>query len=183
MIGWKNNGWEVVITMEVKVKYMRYIVASIIVLLIIGLSYTSYLGKKQDEKFESNETTYNKALQYMEQGEFTKALPLLKRVEKEQYDSMIVKYNIGIALANTGNWDRAIQEFQNSLDLNPYKVEEPVFMMQFATLLINEGKYDEAKKVLERCKTLPAPEQIPDYKDRLNAMIKFISQDHDKEGN
>ena len=154
---------------------MRYIVAGMVVIMLVGLWYASFSGKKQDEQFATEQATYNQALQHLQQGQYDQALPLMKQVEKEQPESMPVKYYTGLTLANTGDWVGAAQEFQKALDLNPYKVEDSMFMLQFAEVLTNANKLDAAKVVLERCQTLPVPEQMPDYQDRVNAMLTQIS--------
>lgn len=154
---------------------MRYVVASIVLVLLVGLIYTSSSGKKQDEKFATEQATYNQALQYVQEGQYDQALPLLQQVEKEQADSVPVKYYTGLTFANSGDWAGAVKVFKQVLDLNPYKVEDSMFMLQFAEILVYAEKKDEAKIVLERCKTLPVPAEMPEYQTHIQTLLTQIS--------
>lgn len=154
---------------------MRFLVGGIVGILLVGLLYVSFSGKKQDEKFLDEQTTYNQALQHLKGGQYDQALPLLKEVKKEQPDSVTVNYYTGLALANTGDWMGSAKEFQTVINLNPYKVEDSVFMIQFAEILLNAKKKDEAKVVLKRCQTLPVPKQIPDYQMRVKNLLKQVA--------
>lgn len=154
---------------------MRYAVAVMVPALLIGFGYASFAGKKQDEQFVSEQVTFYQALQHLEDGKFNEAIPLLQSVDKENSRSAFVKNYLGSTYANMGNWSNAVIEYQNVLDLNPYKVKDSVFMLQFAHILISAEKLDEAKVVLERCKALPTPEQIPDYQEQVQALLKQTS--------
>lgn len=160
--------------MKITDKSVRYLVAGIITILIFGLSYSSFTGKKQDEKFLNGQITYNQALQYIEEEKYDQALPILKLVAKEYPSSSVVRYYLGSTFAIIGEWKSAAQEYQQILDLNPYMVEDPTFMIQFGNILINAEKLDEAKVVLERCKQLSVPDQIPDYLDQVKMLLMQI---------
>jgi hypothetical protein len=45
-------------------------------------------------------------------------------------------------------------------------------MMQFAEILMFGGEKKEAQLVLERCKTLAPPANIPDYQKKIDALIQ-----------
>lgn len=154
---------------------MRYTVAVIVTALLIGLGYASFAGKKQDEQLVSEQGAFYQALQYIQDGKSNEALPLLQLVDKENSNSAVVKYYLGSTYASMGNWNSAVMEYQKTLDLNPYKVEDSIFMFQFASILISAEKLDAAKVVLERCQTLPAPEQMPDYQEQINALLMQTS--------
>jgi predicted Zn-dependent protease len=154
---------------------VRYVVAGVVIALLVGLGYASFSGKKQDEQFTREQAMYNQTLQHEQKGQYDQALPLLKQIEKEQPNSVPVKYYTGLALANKGDWTGAAQEFQNSINLNPYKVEDSIFMLQYAEVLTYAKKLEEAKVVLEHCKKLSVPAQMPDYQDKVNAMLQKIS--------
>jgi predicted Zn-dependent protease len=154
---------------------VRNIVGFIVVFLIVGLGYASFLGKKQDEQFANEQMMYNLAMDHVKKGQYNFALPLLKQVEKKQMASFTMRYYTGLALEQTGYGKEAVLEFQNALDLNPYLVEDSIFMLEFAEALLNAKKNEEAKIVLKHCQTLPIPEQIPDYLDEVNGMLEQIS--------
>lgn len=154
---------------------MRYIVASTIAVLLLGLGYASFSGKKQDEQFLTEQTTFTQAIQYVQEEQYDQALPLLQQVDNKHANSDVVKYYLGATLANLGDWSKASIEYQKILDLNPYKVEDSIFMIQYGNALLNAKKIDEAKVVLERCLTLQVPEQMPDYQEQVNALLMQIS--------
>ncbi|MDP4086533.1 MAG: hypothetical protein Q8934_18280 [Bacillota bacterium] len=161
--------------MKKKETSLRSIVGCLVIVLVFGLGYAFFSGKKQDEQFANVQAIYNQSLQLYKQGQYGKALPLLRQVEGIQTDSYAVRYNTGLALANTRDWNGAATEFKNVLDINPNNVEDPVFMLQFAEILTFAKKNDEAKMVLARCENLPIPQQIPDYKNEVNVLLAQLS--------
>ncbi|QFF97980.1 hypothetical protein PB01_03635 [Psychrobacillus glaciei] len=161
--------------MKISDTAIRYIVCAIVAVLLIGLGYASFASKKQDEQFLADQATYNQSLQYLQEEDFGQAILLLQQVEINNSNNAIVKYYLGLAHANTGEWSKATMEFQTVLDLNPYKVKDGVFMIQFANILVDAKKLDQAKVVLEHCQTLPNPGQMPDYQEQINALLKRIS--------
>jgi len=161
--------------MNIKDTGIRYMVTILVLIVIIGLGYASLTGKTHDKKILKEQTRYTQALQFLQNQEYDQAVTLLKLVKEDYPNSATVKYYLGTSLANIREWNSAAQEYQQILDLNPYKVKEPIFMIQFAGILINAKKLDEAKIVLEKCLTLPIPEQIPNYLEQVNSLIDQIS--------
>ncbi|TQR18152.1 tetratricopeptide repeat protein [Psychrobacillus soli] len=153
----------------------RYIVVGIIAMLILGLGYTSFSGAKQDEQYEAEQEIYKHSLDLIEEEQFDQALLYLKQVEENYPESANVKYNLAITYANIGEWNNAAQEYKRVLDLNPYRVEDSLFMLQYGSVLLNANKNDEAKIVFERCQTLPIPEQMPNYQEQVNELLMQIS--------
>lgn len=147
----------------------------IVLIVIVGLGYASFAGESQDGKISKEQERYTQALQFIQNEEYIQAVSLLKLVDMDYPNSATVKYYLGTSLANLGEWNSAAQEYQQVLNLNPYKVEESIFMIQFANILVNAGKLDEAKIVLEKCLTLPIPEQIPNYLEQVNSLIDELS--------
>lgn len=158
--------------MEVKESYVRYIVAGMIIVVMLGFGYAHIAGKKQDEQYLKTYNQFNQAVQLMAKNQFAEAKPLLEEVEEKQPNSALVKRYLGLVLANTGELKPAVVKMKTALDLNPYLVEDPIFMLQFAEILKFAGKKKEARLVLERCKTLQPPPGIPDYQQKVNALIK-----------
>jgi len=147
----------------------------IILIVIVGLGYASFSGESQDEKNLKKQARYTQALEFIQNEEYDQAVTLLKLVDMDYPNSATVKYYFGTSLANIREWDSAAKEYQQVLELNPYKAEESIFMIQFANILVNAEKLDEAKIVLEKCLTLQIPEQMPNYLEQVNSLINHIS--------
>ncbi|WP_336496403.1 tetratricopeptide repeat protein [Psychrobacillus sp. FJAT-51614] len=132
-------------------------------------------SKEQDRQFVIEQEKYNVAVQDIQGGEYDQALSLLEEVDQTNTKSVPVKYYIGVAHFYKEDFDKAAQEFSNLLDINPYMVKDSEFMLLFAHTLINANQFDEASIVLERCKNLQTPENMPDYQDQVNQLIKQIT--------
>jgi predicted Zn-dependent protease len=158
--------------MEVKESHVRYIVIGMIIVIMLGFGYTHVAGKKQDEQYLKSYNQFNQAVQLITKNQFLEAKPLLIEIEKKYPNSALVKHYLGLALANTGELKPAITKMKAALDLNPYLAENPIFMLQFAEILMFAGEKKEARFVLERCKTLSPPANIPDYKQKVDALIQ-----------
>jgi predicted Zn-dependent protease len=158
--------------MEIKESYVRYIVIGMIIVIILGFGYTHIAGKKQDEQYLKSYNQFNQAVQLMTKNQFLEAKPLLKEIERKHPNSALVKHYLGLTLANTGELKPAIKEMKTALNLNPYLAESPIFMLQFAEILTFAGEKKEARLVLERCKTLPPPASIPNYQQKIDALIQ-----------
>lgn len=154
---------------------IRYTVAVIITALLIGFGYASAAGKKQDEQLLTEQAAFYQAFRHIEDEQFDEALKKLQLVDKENSSSEIVKYYLGTVYTYLEDWNKASLEYQRVLDLNPYKVKDSLFMLQFANVLINAEKSEEARTVLEHCRTLPIPEQLPEYQEQVNALLMQIS--------
>jgi predicted Zn-dependent protease len=152
--------------MEIKESHIRYIVIGMIMMIILGFGYAHIAGKKQDEQYLKSYNQFNRAVQLMTKNQFLEAKPLLKEIERKYPNSALVKHYLGLVLANTGELKPAITEMKTALDLNPYLAENPIFMLQFAEILKFAGEKKEARIVLERCKTLLSPANIPDYQQK-----------------
>jgi len=162
--------------MNITDKSIRFIVVIMVVLILFGLGFTSFASEKQDEKFANDQAMYHQALQYIQSGENDKALLSLKKINLEYPTSTSVKYYTGLALLNNGEVNSAVNEFQRLIEINPYMIEDSIFMIVFARALVSTEKFEDAKLVLERCKTLQIPEEIPDYLEQVNELLTLVTK-------
>lgn len=162
--------------MDITGNSFRIIVSVIIVAIIIGLGYSSALGKKQDEQFLIDQSRYNYALQELQNENYNLALKELEKINSKKYKSAPLKYLQGISLLNNQNYGRAITEFQLLIDYNPYITEDAHFMLLFAKTLINGDQLNDAMIVLEKCKEISDPDTVPDYQKQVNELINYISE-------
>lgn len=151
-----------------------YLVIGFALIVLIGLITANIMGKSQDSVFAQNEMSYEEMLIAVEEGDFETALEKSTSLEKIQDNSEMYHYTAGLIAANAGEIQKGVGHFQRTLDINPHKVEDPMFMLQFAEVLFNGNLMDEAQEVLERCTSLPTPEIYPQYQERVAQLLMQI---------
>ncbi|MBD7984593.1 hypothetical protein H9649_08380 [Sporosarcina sp. Sa2YVA2] len=147
-----------------------YILILIIVVLIMGLLVAFFIGKKQDKAFKNEDALYGAMVQHIEEKKFEDALILAEGIKEQQKKSEILNYATALIYGNTGDFDQAARNMQRALDLNPHKVEDSIFMLQFAEMLLFAERNEDAAVVLEKCATLPIPESYPQYMERIEQL-------------
>ncbi|WP_394188568.1 tetratricopeptide repeat protein [Paenisporosarcina quisquiliarum] len=145
----------------------RKITFGIGLFILIGLFTANIMGKRQDEAFINDHHTYNQAVQKLEEGEFEEALKTTKVLEVSQSSSEAVNYIIGLSAANSGQYNTALLHMQRLLEINPHRVEDPIFMIQYAEILLTLGNQVAAEKVLNKCLELPKPTNYPQYEEKI----------------
>lgn len=153
----------------------KYILLGITVILLIGIVIASVLAKKQNEEFEKENFIYQQALEMYQSENYEGAKMLISDLVMEHDDSEIVNYLAGLIDASNNDFTSAAVYMQKSLDINPYKVEEPMFMLQFGEILFRAERFEDAKLVLDRCNESNwSPEDYPEYQSQVQDMLKQI---------
>ena len=81
----------------------------------------------------------------------------------------------GLIAAINQDYKKAAILMQKTLDLNPYKVEDPIFMLQMGEIFYRAERYEDAKVVLTRCKEMGwEPEQFPNYQQKVSELLSSI---------
>ena len=62
----------------------------------------------------------------LEGGQFAEAIELLEKLRRYQPDEMVVLYNLGMALSDTGQFDKAEQILRNAVKVAPDHVNARV---------------------------------------------------------
>lgn len=153
----------------------KYITAGLALFVVISIFVSIGLGKKQDAAFQENEIQYAMVAEQLQQGHFEAALESAGPLEKNQRNSENVNYVIALTAVNAGDIEKGLRHMQRALDLNPYKVEDAIFMLQYAEMLVVEEKVDEATQVLTRAEALPAPEEYPQYEERIQELKDHLA--------
>lgn len=153
--------------MNVSDSARRYIVMGLSVFVILGLISASIMGSKQDKEFQANNALYGLMTQQLQEGNYSDALATSVVLGESQKASEVVNYYTALTAINVGETEKALLHMQRALDINPHKVEDSMFMLQYAEMLVQAEKKDEATQVLERCEVLPVPEIYPDYQERI----------------
>lgn len=161
----------------------KYILSGIVTLVVGGLIVASVLASKQDEEFLMSETLYNQAIQLQTDGDLEGSIAMLSEVLKKQPNSEVGNYVAGLINARNGDMKQASIYMQKVLDINPYKVEDPKFMLQLGEIFLGAEKFEEAKIVLLRCQESQwTLEDIPDYQEYVTTLLAQIENSQSKEG-
>lgn len=161
----------------------KYILSGFVTLIVIGLIVANFLANGQDEEFMLNESLYNDAIQLQSSRDFESALDRISSLLKNQPNSEIANYLAGLLTAQNGDMKQASIHMQKVLDINPYKVEDPRFMLQLGEILLGAERYEDAKIVLLRCQESQwTLEDIPDYQEYLAKLLAQIEYLQLKEG-
>ena len=154
----------------------KYILVGLILLIVAGIITSKVLAKKQDEEFLINDQLYQQVVQLYSNEAYDEAKvyssELLERVPKSE----IANYLGGLIAAANNDVKQAAILLQKTLDINPHKVEDPIFMLQFGEVLVSAERKEDARIVLERCRDMGwAPEEYPEYQQRVNELITQIT--------
>lgn len=161
----------------------KYILSGIVTLVVVGLIVATVLASKQDQEFLMSETLYNQAIQLQTDGDLEGSIAMLSEVLKKQPNSEVGNYVAGLINARNGDMKQASIYMQKVLDTNPYKVEDPKFMLQMGEIFLGAEKFEEARIVLLRCQEAQwTLEDIPDYQEYVTSLLAQVENSQSKEG-
>ena len=161
--------------MQLKESTRKYILLGIVAIIIVGILSAKVMGKKQDEVFASEDILYQQVTQLYSEGNYEQASTFASKLLLEQPKSEVVNYLGAIIAASNNDFTQAAILMQKTMDLNPYKVEDAMFMLQFGEILYFAERYEDAKIVLVRCQESGwAPEQYPTYQERVTELLTLI---------
>lgn len=153
----------------------KYILFGFVVFIILGVITAKVMAGQQDEDFVSQNTLYQQATQFYSEGNYGEASKELQQLLKKQPNSEIVNYMAALASASNGEVKQSATLMQKVLAINPHKVEDAMFMLQFGEILTLAERYTDAKVVLIRCKQSAwAPAEYPDYQTRVAQLLTEI---------
>ncbi|WP_342574950.1 hypothetical protein MHH37_03240 [Solibacillus sp. FSL K6-1781] len=153
----------------------KYILLGIVAFIITGFITAKVLASKQDEEFLRDDLLYQQTSQLYNDGKFTEAENLVNDLLLRKPNSEVVNYLGAVITANLADYNRSVILFQKTLDINPHKVEDPMFMLQFGEVLFFVERYVDAKTVLEKCREGGwVPEDYPTYQERVTELLTQI---------
>lgn len=153
----------------------KYILIGLIAFIIVGFITAKVLASKQDEEFLVDDTLYKQASQLYNDGNYAAAGELINDLLLRQPNSEIVNYLGGLISANKGDYKQSAILLQKTLDINPHKVEDPMFMLQYGEVLFFAERYKDSKIVLEKCREWGwVPESYPTYQERVTELLTQI---------
>ena len=155
----------------------KYILLGIVAFIIIGFIIAKVLASKQDEEFSIDDVLYQQVSQLYNEGDYPEAGELINDLLTRQPKSEVVNYLGGLITANLGDYKHSSVLLQKTIDINPYKVEDAMFMLQFGEVLFFAERYKDAKIVLGQCRESGwIPESNPNYQERVNELLNQIEQ-------
>lgn len=161
--------------MQLSESKRKYILLGIVTFIVLGLITAKVFASKQDEGFLKDDMLYQQASQLFQEGNTTDASIVVNELLVRQPKSEVVNYLAGMISANTGEYTQSAILLQKTLDINPHKVEDPMFMLQFGEVLVLAERYEDAKIVLETCREWGwAPEEFPTYQERVTELLTQI---------
>lgn len=153
----------------------KYILSGIVAFIVVGLIVANVMASKQDERFATNEALYKQAIQLQSNGDIEGALEAITQVLENTPNAEMANYLAGLITVQQGDMQQAAIFMQKALDINPHKVEDPMFMLQLGEVFVAAKKYDEAKTVLLRCQESKwAPEEFPTYQENVTSLLAKI---------
>lgn len=161
--------------MQLKESHRNYILLGMIAIIIIGLVAAKITAKAQDKEFLKNELLYEQVSQLYQKGNYEESQKYINELLKTQPNSEVVNYMGGLIAATNSEFKQAAILMQKTLDINPYKAEDPVFMLQLGEIMSKAERYEEAKIVLTRCQEAGwAPEDYPNYQEQVAQLLTSI---------
>ena len=156
-------------------KNRKYILLSIVCLIVGGIVIAKFMGKSQDEQFANEDNLYVATYSLVSEGKYTEATQYISELLQAQPSSETANYLGAIVNANNGDYTQSSILMQKAMDINPYNVENPMFMLQFAEVLFFSERYEDAKIVLARCQESGwVPEEYPMYQQRVQELLAHI---------
>ena len=153
----------------------KYILLGFVVFIILGVIIARVMAGQQDEDFVTQSSLYQQSTQLYSEGNYGESLKELQQLLKEQPNSEVVNYMAALAAASNGEVKQSATWMQKVLDINPHKVEDPMFMLQFGEILTLAERFEDAKVVLIRCQQSAwAPAEYPDYQARVAQLLTEI---------
>lgn len=153
----------------------RYILVGFVLFIAVGLIASKMMASKQDEQFAYEDAVFQQGMSLYNEENYTEALVYAEELLKTQGDSESVNYFAALVAMENGQFSRATTLMQKTLDINPYKVDYPMFMLQFGESLNYAERFDDAKLVLERCRDMGwVPEQFPKYQEHVAQLLTAL---------
>ncbi|KOS66601.1 hypothetical protein AEA09_17845 [Lysinibacillus contaminans] len=153
----------------------KYILSGVVAFVVVGLIVANVMASKQDQEFATNEALYSQAVQLQTDGNYEGAWEAISQVLKAEPSSEIANYLAAIISVNKGDAKQAAIYMQKTLDINPYKAEDAMFMIQLGEVFVAAERYEDAKTVLLRCQESAwTLEEMPNYQEHVASLLAQI---------
>lgn len=161
--------------MKLKESYRKYILLGVIGFIIIGLIVAKIMAKNQDEQFIRNDLLYEQVQKLYNEENYEEAVVYIEELLKTQPNSEVVNYMGALIYSINQDYNKAAILMQKTLDINPHKVDDAIFMLQLGEIFYQAKRYDDARIVLTHCQEKGwAPEEYPNYQDKVLELLNSI---------
>ena len=160
------------------IKNTKLVILISVAVIIIGLATAILLGKKQDEHFAEEQAIYSQANSAYQAKDYKQALQLIKPLVEEHADNEKINYLASLISYSAGYYADSAKYGQTALDLNPHRVEKPMFMLRLGLAYYFAKDYEKARIVFQYC--LDAnfqPEEMSNYREMIEEYIGKIPND------
>ncbi|MEH7344993.1 tetratricopeptide repeat protein [Bacillus sp. JJ1532] len=154
--------------------YRKLMLLGLVIFIGIGVFYTYKEGKKQDRGFVEDSQSYQHSLAQMQEEDYKGAKEQLINLHNKYPDQAIITRNLGLVYAIEGEMDKAALYYKKAVDQRPFIIQDPMFTLQFAEILLSLEENDAAKEYLEYSKKLGIPEEFKGHVEELLAYIETM---------
>lgn len=163
--------------MQFRESTRRYILIGIVAFVLLGIIVAKVIASGQDEQFAKEDLLYQHAMQLSLNGNYKEAYVYINELLKTQPNLEDVNYLGGLIAVNVGEINQGAILLQKALDLNPYRVEDAMFMLQLGEVFYRAERYEDAKVVLTRCQeTGWSPKEMPNYQTKVAELLSSIEK-------
>jgi tetratricopeptide (TPR) repeat protein len=159
----------------VKESHTKLLIIGIILFVVIGLITTKSLGTKQDTTFQEHYQYYQLALQYIKEGNYQESAPIMHRLHEEYPESHLVSWYAGLSYAGLGDFVKASNLMQKSIDQRPFLLQDNLFTLQFGEVWYFLGEYEKSKLYLEQSKKFDIDGE---FHARVDELLTLIDQNN-----
>ena len=160
------------------IKNTKIVVLISVAVIIIGLATAILLGKKQDEHFAEEAEQFDKANSAYQAKDYKQALQLIQPLVEEHAQNEKINYLASLITYSAGYYTDAAKYAQTTLDLNPHRVEKPLFMMHLGLAYFFAKDYEKARIVFQHCLDQNfQSEEMPNYRELIEEYIAKIPND------
>lgn len=165
--------------MKLKESHRRYILLGFIGFIIVGLIVAKVMAKNQSEQFLKDELLYEQIRQLYQEDQYEQAAIYVDELLKTQPNSEVVNYTGGLIAAMNKDYKKAANLLEKTLNLNPHKVEDPMFMLQLGQAFYQVERFEDAIVVLTHCQEMGwAPEDYPEYQTQVSKILTKINNEN-----
>lgn len=151
----------------------KLIFAGTILFLLVGVGTTYAMGNKQDKQHTIDQLKYEDVKKRLEQnGGQAVITTLIELQQKYSHDYSVMK-NLGLAYAQSGDYDQAITWFSEAIKQRPALIKSGIFIAQYGDVLYMSKKYEEALLLYRNSLKYNTPDNVEKY---IKIQIKKLSE-------
>ncbi|MEH7526429.1 hypothetical protein V7149_24665 [Bacillus sp. JJ1503] len=154
--------------------YRKLMLLGLVIFVGIGIFYSYKVGKKQDKGFVEDYQSYQLSLTQMQEENYDGAKDQLTKLHNKYPDQASITRNLGLLYAIEGDKDKAALYYQKAVDQRPFIIQDPMFSLQFAEILLSIEENAAAKEYLEYSKKQGIPEEFKGHVEELLAYLETI---------